>query len=142
MLRYRRTILVQIRRASMFCQKSMCSQYLFFLSWHSSKKSEFWPLFVKELLLLLLRETEQKQAECKVIIEKSRGGRFFWNRNWDLGWIWADWEYWKKKDLGRLFKNIVSVYTKKFHKMKSKKIWFIKVHVSWEGHKILRNLQP
>ena len=25
----------------------------------------------------------------KVIIEKSRGGRFFWNRNWDLGWIWA-----------------------------------------------------
>ena len=27
----------------------------------------------------------------------------------------------KKKDLGRLFKNIVSVYTKKFHKMKLKK---------------------
>ena len=26
---------------------------------------------------------------CKVIIEKSRGGRFLWNRNWDLGWIWA-----------------------------------------------------
>ena len=25
----------------------------------------------------------------KVIIEKSRGGRFLWNRNWDLGWIWA-----------------------------------------------------
>ena len=25
----------------------------------------------------------------KVIIEKSRGGKFFWNRNWDLGWIWA-----------------------------------------------------
>ena len=24
-----------------------------------------------------------------VIIEKSRGGRFLWNRNWDLGWIWA-----------------------------------------------------
>ena len=32
----------------------------------------------------------------KVIIEKSRGGRFLWNRNWDLGWIWADWHYWKK----------------------------------------------
>ena len=25
----------------------------------------------------------------KVIIEKSRGGRFLWNRN--LGWIWASW---------------------------------------------------
>ena len=29
----------------------------------------------------------------KVIIEKSRGGRFLWNRNCDLGWIWADWHY-------------------------------------------------
>ena len=26
----------------------------------------------------------------KVIIEKSHGGRFLWNRNWDLGWIWAE----------------------------------------------------
>ena len=25
---------------------------------------------------------------AKAIIEKSRGGRFLWNRNWDLGWIW------------------------------------------------------
>ena len=25
----------------------------------------------------------------KVIREKSRGGRFIWNKNWDLGWIWA-----------------------------------------------------
>ena len=25
----------------------------------------------------------------KVIIKKSRGGRFLWNRNGDLGWIWA-----------------------------------------------------
>ena len=32
----------------------------------------------------------------KVIIEKSCGGRFSWNRNWDLGWIWASWHYWKK----------------------------------------------
>ena len=29
----------------------------------------------------------------KVIIENSRGGRFLWNRNLDLGWIWADWPY-------------------------------------------------
>ena len=28
-------------------------------------------------------------AATKVIIEKSSGGRFLWNRNWDLGWIWA-----------------------------------------------------
>ena len=27
----------------------------------------------------------------KVIIEEFRGGRFSWNRNWDLGWIWAKW---------------------------------------------------
>ena len=33
----------------------------------------------------------------KVIIEKSRCGRCLWNRNWDLGWIWADWQYWKKR---------------------------------------------
>ena len=26
----------------------------------------------------------------KVIIEKSRGGRFLWIRNSDLGWIWAE----------------------------------------------------
>ena len=32
----------------------------------------------------------------KVIIEKSRGGRFLWNSNWDLGSIWAGWHYWKK----------------------------------------------
>ena len=25
----------------------------------------------------------------KVIIEKWRGGRFSWNRNWDSGWVWA-----------------------------------------------------
>ena len=25
----------------------------------------------------------------KVIREKSRGGRFLWNKNWNLGWIWA-----------------------------------------------------
>ena len=25
----------------------------------------------------------------KVIREKSHGGRFLWNKNWDLGWIWA-----------------------------------------------------
>ena len=28
-------------------------------------------------------------APTKVIIEKSCSGRFLWNTNWDLGWIWA-----------------------------------------------------
>ena len=27
--------------------------------------------------------------KSKVIWEKSRGGRFLWYKNWDLGWIWA-----------------------------------------------------
>ena len=27
-----------------------------------------------------------------VIIHKSRGEQFLWNRNWDLGWIWADYK--------------------------------------------------
>ena len=26
----------------------------------------------------------------KFIIEKSRSGRFLWNMNWDLGWIWLN----------------------------------------------------
>ena len=39
----------------------------------------------------------------KVIIEKSRGGRFLWNRNWCLVWIWAGWHYWKKTHLGQLW---------------------------------------
>ena len=30
-------------------------------------------------------------VRTKVIIEKSRGGRFLWNRNCNLGWIWAVW---------------------------------------------------
>ena len=36
------------------------------------------------------------RTKSKVIIEKSNGGRFLWNRNWDLGCIWADWQCWKK----------------------------------------------
>ena len=29
-------------------------------------------------------------------IEKSCGGKFLWNRIWDLGWIWVSWHFWKK----------------------------------------------
>ena len=32
---------------------------------------------------------KRRISAVKVIIEKSRGRRFLWNRNWDLGWIWA-----------------------------------------------------
>ena len=36
---------------------------------------------------------QQVPVLAKVIIEKSFGGIFLWNRNWKLGWIWADWQY-------------------------------------------------
>ena len=36
-------------------------------------------------------------AGIKVNIEKSRGGAFKWNRNWDFCWIWANRQYWKKR---------------------------------------------
>ena len=26
-----------------------------------------------------------------IVAEKFRGGRFLWNRNWDLGFIWSEW---------------------------------------------------
>ena len=37
------------------------------------------------MLLTLLRPGQQKLGLTKVIIEKSRGWRFLWNRNWNLG---------------------------------------------------------
>ena len=49
-------------------------------------------------------------SNIKFIIEKSRGGRFFWNRNWDLGWIWAGWHYWKIIILGRLWATFEAVF--------------------------------
>ena len=75
----------------------------------------------------------------KVFIEMSLGGIFLWNRNWDLGWIWANWQYWKKV-CGPIMSNFwgcffsyfqgqkndlkkihCRVCTKKLHKMKFKK---------------------
>ena len=35
---------------------------------------------------------------------KLRGEPFLWNRNWDLGWFWAGWQYWKK-NLGPIVSN-------------------------------------
>ena len=56
-------------------------------------------------------------VSAKVIIGKSRGGRFLWNRNWDLGWIWAGWATfeagffkfsWAKTNFKKQIKNIVA----------------------------------
>ena len=56
-------------------------------------------------------------ALIKVIWEKSRGGKFLWNKNWDLGWIWAgsatfeagfSMFSWAKKNLGSDTFSIVS----------------------------------
>jgi hypothetical protein len=33
----------------------------------------------------------------KIIIHKSRGDQFLWNRNWDFCWFWAISQCWKKK---------------------------------------------
>ena len=33
---------------------------------------------------------------AKVFLYKSRGDQFLYNRNWDLSWFWAGWQYWKK----------------------------------------------
>ena len=47
----------------------------------------------KVMLFRLNGTKEIMYVPCitKVIIEKSCGGRFLWNRNWDLGWILAKW---------------------------------------------------
>ena len=48
----------------------------------------------------------------KVIIEKSRGGRFLWNRNRDLGWIWAKWPTFLPSKLQNLLTYETTVYLK------------------------------
>ena len=76
------------------------------------------------------------RVASKVIIHKSRGDQFLWNRNWDLGWFWAGWQYWKK--IGPIMSNFwerffhvfmskifffkyCSVRTKRLHKIEVKK---------------------
>ena len=34
---------------------------------------------------------------AKVIIHKSHCEQFLWHINWDLGRLWASWQYWKKR---------------------------------------------
>ena len=87
---------------------------------------------------LKMGQLSLRSLEIKVIIKKSRGGRFLWKRNWYLGWIWAGWNYWKKNfwaDDEQLLKSVFSSFhgqkkvkkkkhcsghTKKLHKMKLK----------------------
>ena len=45
----------------------------------------------------------------KVVIHKSRSEQFLWNRNSDLGWFWADWQYWKNY-LGWLWAGFEGVF--------------------------------
>ena len=48
-------------------------------------------------------------GRSKVIIHKSHGEQFLWNRNLDLGWIWAGWQYWKRKS-GPIMSNILGPF--------------------------------
>ena len=52
--------------------------------------------FSKEVGRLVVQKGPD--SVVKVIIEKSRGGRFLWNKNWDLGWSWSwgGWHCWNK----------------------------------------------
>ena len=46
--------------------------------------------------LRLFNRLQPLRVQTKVIIRKSCCEHFFWNRDWDLGWFWAGWQYWKK----------------------------------------------
>ena len=67
----------------------------------------------------------------KVIIEKLRGGRFLWNRNWDLGWIWAGLATFEASFFmfSRAKKELLKIlhcrqWKHFWHRMKLKKIFF------------------
>ena len=52
--------------------------------------------FMDLFCVLVAVQISTNSFQIKVILEKTCGGRFLWNRNWDLGWIWAGWHYWRK----------------------------------------------
>ena len=79
----------------------------------------------------------------KVIIYKSHGEPFLWNRIWDLGWFWAGWQFWKFRTgpysmlllrtffyffLGKkylyVFSKYCSIRTKKLHNINVRKPYF------------------
>ena len=65
----------------------------------------------------------------KFIIEKSRRWSFLWNRNWDLGWIWAgsvtfDAVFFMISWAKKIFSNHCRWWKHFWHRMKLKKIIF------------------
>ena len=98
---------------------------------------------------VILSKVSFLQILPKVIIHKLCGEQFLWNRNWDLGWFWVGWQYWKKmggrlwvtfegcffmfsgaKKMSNFFQKYCSVRTKKLHKMKLKKFMIFKMELS------------
>ena len=57
----------------------------------------------------------------KVIIEKSHGGKFLWNRNSDLGWSRAGWHYWKKEDIWAYYEQLLRLVFSCFHGPKKRR---------------------
>ena len=53
--------------------------------------------FMDLFCVLVAVQISTNSFQIKVITGKSCGGRLLWNRNWDLGWIWPGWQYWKKR---------------------------------------------
>ena len=97
----------------------------------------------KKFVLQIKRSLAMKLAGntvlSKFIIYKSRGEPFLWNRIWDLGWLWAGWQWYRKclaQDaqvcfravfMSKTNKNlyflyiVFSVRTKKLHNIKMSK---------------------
>ena len=69
---------------SISCQVDLHPWFLFFQK--VSLKQQHWKTTFNPSLQ---RKNNNYILVSKVIIEKLRDGRFLWNRNWGLGWIWA-----------------------------------------------------
>ena len=68
---------------------------------HLSKNNEAWRSFLnlpnfRNGISRKTRVWKRWTLASKVIIHKSRGEQFSWNRYWDLGWFWAGMQCWKK----------------------------------------------
>ena len=69
----------------------------------------------------ILHNNHNSCITIKVIIYRSRGEPFLWNRIWDLGWFWAGWQYWKffLADYEQLLMAVFSC----FHRQKKLKLF-------------------
>ena len=83
-----------------------------------AKKWRTCHIYIKDKNIHFIFDYLDQICPNKVIIEKSRCGRFLWNRNWDLDWIWANWQYWKKC-LVRLWATFEGFF---FHVFRGKKM--------------------